>query len=274
MDPFTIIGGAISIGSSVFSAIEARKQQLDAESKERDARRQMQQLENQYKNLDTSNPFLNMENTMEDLTINQQQAEFQAQQFQQSQANIMRGLRSAVGTSGVAALAQSLAQQGEIAAASSSASIGAQEAANQRLQAAQASKLQAMERQGEVYSRNLQRQKVGTLLGMAQQRTAAYAQQAGAARAQMMSSIASGAKGAATMFAGFGEDKKRPLFGMEGSSDDFTTMMTDIGKTTGDNFDDMDFQGKLNFLKEQYPNMSDEQKSLIPNFILQELDLD
>jgi hypothetical protein len=131
-----------------------------------------------------------------------------------------------------------------------------------------------MERQGEIYSRNLQRQKVGTLLGMAQQRTAAYAQQAGAARAQMMSSIASGAKGAATMFAGFGEDKQRPLFGMEGGSDDFNTMMTDIGKTTGDNFDDMDFQGKLNFLKEQYPNMSDEQKSLIPNFILQELDLD
>jgi hypothetical protein len=35
----------------------------------------------------------------------------------------------------------------------------------------------------------------------------------------------------------------------------------------------MDFQGKLNFIKEQYPNMTDEQKSVIPNFILQELGL-
>ena len=45
----------------------------------------MDRLKNIYANLDTSNPFLNMENVMEDLTINQKQAQFQAQQFQQSQ---------------------------------------------------------------------------------------------------------------------------------------------------------------------------------------------
>jgi len=269
----TAIAGAISLGTSIFSAIEARKQELDAKSKEDEARKQMQRLENQYANLDTSNPFLNMENTMEDLTINQQQAEFQAQQFQQSQANILGGLRSSVGTSGVGALAQSLARQGEIAAARSSASIGAQEAANERLQAAEASKLQSLERQGEIYSRNLERQKTGTLLGMAQQRTAAYAQQAGAARAQMMSSIASGVKGAATMFAGFGEDKERPLFGLEGGSDEFRKMITDVSGQTGDDFESLNFQDQLNYIRKQFPNMTDEQKSVIPNFILQELGL-
>jgi len=267
MDPFTIIGGAISIGSSVFSAIEARKQERDAKAKEDDARRQMQQLESQYANLDTSNPFLNMENTMEDLTINQKQAEFEAQQFQQSQANILQNLRGAAGGSGVAALAQSLAQQGEIAAARSSASIGAQEAANQRLQAAQASKLQAMERQGEVYSRNLERQKVGTLLGMAQQRTAAYAQQAGAARAQMMSSIASGAKGAATMFAGFGEDKQRPLFNLEGDNPELKEALG----ADGVDFDKLSYQEQLNLLKDKYPTMSSDQKSKVADFVLQNM---
>ena len=71
----------------------------------------------------------------EDLTVNQQQAQFQAQQFQQSQANIMANLQGAAGGSGVAALAQSLANQGHIAAQQASASIGQQEAANQKLMA-------------------------------------------------------------------------------------------------------------------------------------------
>ena len=70
-----------------------------------------------------------MENTMEDLTINQQQAEFEKQQAMQSQANIMGQMRGAAGSSGIAALAQSLANQGSLQAQRASASIGAQEAA-------------------------------------------------------------------------------------------------------------------------------------------------
>ena len=271
----TIAAVGLGAAKGISGFIKNRKAKKEQEKANKELKERMKA----YENLDTSNPYAGlknemegMENTFEDLTVNTQQAEFERDAFQQQQANIMGSMEAggSFNAGNIQALAGAAAQQSRQA----SASIGAQEAANERLQAAEASKIQAMERQGEIYSRNLQRQKVGTLLGMAQQRTAAYAQQAGAARAQMMSSIASGAKGAATMFAGFGEDKQRPLFGMEGGSDDFNTMMTDIGKTTGDNFDDMDFQGKLNFLKEQYPNMSDEQKSLIPNFILQELDLD
>ena len=210
---------AVSVGTSVFGAISANRQRKIAEEKEDEARKEMEALKDQYANLDTSNPFLNLENTMEDLTVNQQQAEFEKQQFQQSQANIMDSLRGAAGGSGVAALAQQLAQSGQLAAQRSSASIGQQEAANQMAERQMAGQIQGMERQGEMYSRNLEREKTETLLGMSQQETAAYGQQAGEARQQMWSSIAGGVEGAANMFAGFGGGE-RPLAGFGGGQFD------------------------------------------------------
>ena len=86
---------------------------------------------------------------MEDLTVNQQEADFQAQQFAQSQANIMEGLKGSAGSSGIAALAQSLAKQGSLAAQKSAASIGKQEAANQAMAAKEAGRLQSQEAKGE-----------------------------------------------------------------------------------------------------------------------------
>ena len=171
------LGGIASIGMGIWGAHKAGKAAEEARIREDDAREEMDRLKNIYSNLDTSNPFLNMENTMEDLTINQKQSQFQAQQFAQSQANILSGVRDAAGGSGIAALAQSLAQQGELASQKSAASIGQQEAANIRAKAQMAGQLQAKERAGEVQSRNWERDKQGTLLGMAQEETAAYAQQ-------------------------------------------------------------------------------------------------
>ena len=210
-----LIAAGLSIGSSIFSAISAQKQAREAREKEKRARIEMNRLKNEYRNIDTSNPFLNMENTMEDLTINQKQADFERQQFQQSQANIMQQFRGAAGGSGIAALAQSLAQQGQIAAQRSAASIGQQEAINQRLAAQQAGNIQGAERRGELISRAQQREQVGTFLGMAQQETAAYAQQAGMARQAKFDAISGAVGSAARMFAGFGGGE-RPLFGMGG----------------------------------------------------------
>ena len=205
MDPFTIIGIGMQVGSSIFGAVQAKKEEEAAKKKADEAREKMNSLKAQYERLDPSNPYLNMENTMEDLTINQKQADFERQSFQQSQANIMQGLRGAAGGSGIAALAQSLAQQGQIAAQRSAASIGQQEAANQRAMAQQAAAIQAREREGEVYSRNLEREKTSTLLGMAQQETAAYQAQEGAARQARTDAITGGMTGMADMFAGFGD---------------------------------------------------------------------
>ena len=76
------------------------------------------------------NQMEGMENAFEDLTVNTQQAEFEAQQNQQMQANIMSQMSGAAGGSGIAALAQSMANQGALQAQKASASIGAQESAN------------------------------------------------------------------------------------------------------------------------------------------------
>ena len=191
-----LITGGINLVQGIFGAIGAGKQRRKALAEERRARADMNRLKSVYASLDTSNPYLNMENTMEDLTVNQQQAQFEGQQFQQSQANILNNLRGAAGGSGIAALAQSLAQQGQLNAQRASASIGQQEARNQSLAAQQAGRIQTLERQGEVMSRNMRRDQVGTLLGMSQQETAAARQQAAMAQQAKMQAISSGVSGA------------------------------------------------------------------------------
>ena len=193
-----ISAGVQGIGSLI-SGIGARRTERRAAKKERDSRREMRRLKDVYANLDTSNPYLNMENVYEDLTVNQQQAQFQRQQFQQSQANILDSLRGAAGGSGIASLAQSLAQQGQIAAQRSSATIGAQEATNQRMRQQEAGRLQSLEREGNVYSRDLERQQVGTLLGMSQAETAAYGQARAQATQSKFDAISGGFTGIANI---------------------------------------------------------------------------
>jgi len=203
-DPFTLIGLGLQVGTSIFGAAKANREKKKAEKEAKKAKKALDAQMEIYKNLDTSNPYLNMENTMEDLTINQKQAQFQAQQFQQSQANIMNSMRGAAGSSGIGALAQSLAQQGQIATQQASASIGMQEAQNQAAKAQMAGQIQAREREGDVYSRRLKQEQAETLLGMEQQRVAAAQQQVGAAEQAKWDAISGAATGAADMFAGFG----------------------------------------------------------------------
>ena len=102
----------------------------------------------------------------------------------------MDQMRSAAGGSGIAALAQQMAQSGQLASQRASASIGQQEAANQRAAAQEASRLQGMERQGEVISRNLQRDQTSTLLGMSQSEVAAERQKAALAEQQKYDAMA------------------------------------------------------------------------------------
>ena len=177
------IGAAITGLSTIGSLLAGRKAKKAAEKEERRARREemkakaeMNRLKNIYTQLDTSNPYLNMENKFEDLTVNQQQAQFQQQMFQQSQANILDSLRGAAGGGGVAALAQQLAQQGQLASQQASISIGQQETANQMAERREASRLDTLERSGVEKSRQVERKKYMTLLGMSQQEAAANRQ--------------------------------------------------------------------------------------------------
>ena len=110
---------------------------------------------------DTSNLYSNLENTMEDLTVNTQAADFAAQQQSQGLSNIMGSMNQAAGGSGIAALAQSLANQQSQNAQQASASIGQQEQRNQMATAQQAGRLQSMERMGAEQSRGLKAQLLG-----------------------------------------------------------------------------------------------------------------
>jgi hypothetical protein len=141
-----------------------------------------------FSNLDTSNVYANQQNMYEDSTVNQKEAEFTKQQQMQSQANIMGGMNQAAGGSGIAAMAQALANQSSADAQSASVSIGNQEAANQSNFQAAATNIQSQKLAGEQVSREAEKDKTSTLLGMSQNRLGA----ANAARAAATSAIMGG----------------------------------------------------------------------------------
>ena len=93
---------------------------------------------------------MNLTNTMEDLTVNQQQFQLQKEMSQQGAANAMNTFRSAAGGSGAAGLAQAMANQQSQTAQQISASVGQQEAANQMAAAQQESRNQIAMGQGEM----------------------------------------------------------------------------------------------------------------------------
>ena len=95
------------------------------------------------------NPYESLENVYEDQTVNLKQAEFEKEQSQQSMANIMTSMQGAAGGSGVAGLAQVLANQGVKQAQQASLSIGAQEQSNQQKMVAESGRLQELKAKGE-----------------------------------------------------------------------------------------------------------------------------
>ena len=140
--------GVIKGASSIIGGVQERKR-LRNENKR--AQRQYEGFRDDIKSLEITNPYADLpttfENTFEDLTVNQQQAQFQAQQGAQARANLLSNLQGAAGASGIAGLAQALANQQQLQGQQISASIGQQEAANQRLRAQGAAGVQAMEQQ-------------------------------------------------------------------------------------------------------------------------------
>jgi hypothetical protein len=95
------------------------------------------------------NPYANMENVYEDQTVDLKAAEFAKEQSQQSAANIMSSMKGAAGGSGVAGLAQVLANQGAKQAQQASADIGRQEKQNQTRALGESGRLQQIDREGE-----------------------------------------------------------------------------------------------------------------------------
>ena len=195
-----VIGGAASgIAGILGGVIGGRKRRQE----QRAAKQELAAQTAAYKNFQFENAFANMENPFEDLTVNTQQAEFQAQQQQQGLANTLDALRQTGGGMGAAALAQALVGQQRQGMQQISASIGMQEAANARMAAQGEAQMQMAEAKGAMAVQGQEFDRESTLLGMSQQRKAA----ADAARAQATQSLVGGIgslAGAAVGFAGAG----------------------------------------------------------------------
>ncbi len=175
------VQGLAGIAGGIIGGGKRRREQ-------RAAQQEMARAKARMMNLDTSNLAANMENPYEDLTVNTQAADFAAQQNQASLANTMSGLQGAAGGSGIAALAQSMANASAQQNQAASASIGAQEAANQKLAAQGAMQVQQADVAGATAARGLEYQKAGGLMSMAQNRLGA----ANAARSAATQSIMGG----------------------------------------------------------------------------------
>jgi hypothetical protein len=186
------VSGLAGIAGGIIGGGKRRREQKAAQTEFNKNKQRME-------NADTSNPYENMENTMEDLTVNTQQADFVAQQQQQGMANTMDSLQGAAGGSGIAALAQSLGNQQTANAQAASASIGAQESQNQMAERSQAGQLQMQERKGDLISRAQEKDKTDTMLGMSQQRLGAANDARDAATKSIIGGVTGMAKGAMGM---------------------------------------------------------------------------
>lgn len=175
------VGGLMGIAGGIIGGGKRRKEQREAQA-------EMQRNKARFENLDTSNLAANLDNAYEDLTVNQQAANFAREQAQQSQANIMSNMAGAAGGSGIAAMAQALAGSANQQAQQASADIARQEAANQMKAAGGRMSIQNAELAGAREARALEKDKTETLLGMSQQRLGA----ANAARQAATQSIMGG----------------------------------------------------------------------------------
>jgi hypothetical protein len=141
------------LSQDMFDATEAQLKRYNEEQVVQ--RKLLEKQKTRYRQFEFKNPyakmenqFAGMENVFEDLTVDTRAAEFQVEQGAQQRANIMQALQGAAGGSGIAGLAQSLANQGVLQAQGIAANIGQQERQNQMAQRQMAGQLQQLERQG------------------------------------------------------------------------------------------------------------------------------
>ena len=212
-----VVGGLTGIASGIIGGKKRRREQANAQN-------EFNKNKSSFENLDTSNVYTNMENTMEDLTVNQGAANFAAEQSNQGLANTMNTMSGAAGGSGIAAMAQALAGQQQGQTRQASLDIGRQEQANQAAERKQAGNLQLYEKKGELISRDAENEKVSTLLGMSQQRLGAANQARQDATNAIVGGVGSLASVAGAAAAGMGS--------ITGNSED-PNFMGSLMKTLG-----------------------------------------
>ena len=170
---------AVAAGLSLLSYSQARKdarrgrrlsqEQFEANQKFRDEQQRLLDIEKQrYREQVFVNPYEGLENPFDDLTVNQQEADFAARRAEQTRANILDSLRQAAGASGISGLAQTLANQGALQTQRIAAQIGKQETANRLAAAKGQLSVELAERKGEALLQNMEASRQATILGMQQ----------------------------------------------------------------------------------------------------------
>jgi hypothetical protein len=160
---------------------KARRQQREIADKQMDAtdeqlkvykaeqkiqRKLLAEQKQEYRSFEFKNPYENLDNYYEDLTVNTQAADYQKGMVQQQQANIMQNLKGSAGSSGIAGLAQAMANQGAMQAQQISIGIGQQEQQNQMMSLKGASAADMAERGGEAMVQSAEMQRQSTMLGI------------------------------------------------------------------------------------------------------------
>lgn len=173
------IGGLVSGGSKIIGSL------IGGGKRRREAKRAAAELASRkeaFENFQFTNPYKGLENVAEDLTVNQDAAQFQAQQ---TDAALAQSMQAAVASGGAAGGAQAIAQAALQSKRGIASDIARQEQSNQAAQINQAGKLQALEAQGEEDIQSQQYLQQGELLNMASGRKLA-ADQARAKATEMM----------------------------------------------------------------------------------------
>ena len=153
------------LSSEMFAASE---KQLARYNDEQEVQRKLlEEQKERYRQFEFKNPYANMQNVFEDMTVDMRAADFQRQQGEQQRANILQALRGAAGTSGIASLAQSMAMQGQLQSQQIAVNIAQQERQNAIMSAKMAGQIDMTMRGGEAMVQSAEMGRQSTLLGIA-----------------------------------------------------------------------------------------------------------
>ena len=132
------------------------KEMLEMQLEEMRVQREvLEKQKAEYRKIEFQNPYADMENfyagmdnVFEDMTVDRRAADFQKQMVDQQRADILGQMRGMAGSSGIASLAQTLANQGQMQAMQTSLNVAQQERQNAMMSRQMAGQLQVMERRG------------------------------------------------------------------------------------------------------------------------------
>jgi len=189
------VEGLVGFAGSLFGGRARRRAQ-------KEAGRKLQQRMGEYEQFNFVNEYADIDNPLEDLRVNTQQAEFASQQQQQSLANTLDTLRSGGGGLGAAALAQAMANQQSQNLIQASASIGTQESANQMAAAQAQQQLNLQEAAGAMDVQQSEFGRTSTLLDISAQNKLRADQARQEATQALVGGLGKMASGTAQFFAG------------------------------------------------------------------------